>query len=768
MNWTGGALPRSRNGNAKAALTTTQKKHFAKVRSKILNGPQSSPSLDFSGLDHAGGQDGAPKKRLCHPPGRRFKSSSQTKLESYKHIAPLAHQLSSIRPRHDPPSIRRTKPTDLRQHHQPNTARQSPSPSYSRFTEPPSQPYASPEKEVARDPHVPANNVAAQDSFESSRQYLLRKQDWVGLANSRPAKIQFIDAKDRQVIGKRRRFEGIDGGDNQHRKPMRNAIQYHGQESSSVGNISVRIGQSNPPGHGHRHSKAPPHQDGRIASSLDEMLLENDCLSERSIQSYDKGKSHARQSINTPPLVSMQTIPLEGREDSGSVQTSWAGFSPWSNSNVVLAHGNPARDINDTGASDTFPAQGETRKSSEVINPAHDRANASRSLEQKIWMDVPGLPLMFEGNPQKPIDISSDSSSEAYSTTPSNSQFTIEKMSPVINKRSDLQRHDTSQEPKLELTTPRINVKSTLAAITVKKTLLEHTQKQKRQSYPGSPNVMLQPKTMNPAQLHDVPGVLTAKVPELMDSLPPVSEASKQLEKPAKNALSPAHGDTSGPSLADEELIWRRFVFSDNYSYGESADENEPKKPRKRPEPASNESSLLTTLSESPGRSSLSAQASSASIAAHRLGSKYANLDPLQSEAAATLSSTGSEISFSSRQAETSLALTDEISQHAALSSLIAHASTSSSPFRSHQLATSPSADELATTPQQPTFYFRKPSRYVGAQLDGSAAVHLGQHQKVRNSQGPKAAFARNSNSKAGMEPEEQEEEVSEDEIADI
>ena len=759
MNWTGGALPRSRNGNAKAALTSIQKKHFAKVRSKILNGPQSSPNLDFSGLDHAGGIDGPPKKRSCHPSSRHSKSSSQTRLESYEHIAPLAHRLSSIRPRHDSLNIRRTKPTDSRRRHKHETARKSPSLSFSRITETHNQPYASHGKDIIRDPHVPSSNVVAQDSFESSRQDLLRKRDWVGLANSKPAKIQFIDAKDRHLIGKRRRLEGTDGGNVQHKKPRSNAMQYHRQESSSIGNISVRIGESS---HGHQHPKTPPLPDGSVADSVDEMLLENDCPSERSIQSHNKGKSQTHQSLNISPLRSTQTIPFAGREDAGSAQTSWAGFSPLSNSNVMLAHGNPAREINDTGASDTFPAQGEIRKWPEVISPAQDRANTSKSLEQKAWMDVPGLPLIFEGTPQKPIDISSDSSSEIYSATPSNSQITLEKMSPVIDKRFDLQRDENFQEQKLELTRPQTNDISTLPATSVKETLLEPTEKQTRQSYPGASDIMPQPRNIIPAQLHDARGVLTAKVPELMDNLPAVSEASKRLEKLAKDALPPAQGDTSGPSLADEELIWRRFVFSDSNSY---ADEKEPEKPPKRTGPASKESSLIATLSESPRRSSLSVQASSTSVAAHRLGSTDANRDPLQTEAAATLSYTDSDMSFSSRQAEASLPASDEISQHAAISSVIAHASASSSPSRSHQLATSPSTDELATTPQQPTFYFRKPSRYIGAQLNGSVAVHLGQRQKERNSQGPTAAFARNSSRKVGTKPGEEEEEASEDEI---
>ena len=730
MNWTGGALPRSRNGNAKASLTATQKKHFAKVRSKIVNGPRSSPNLDFSGLDHAHGQDGSPTKRSCHSSGRRCKGNSQTKLESYKNIAPLAQQLSTIRPRHDRLGSHYNESIDLRPGHKPDKSRQSPSLSYSRFTEPQSQPRASADKDMARDTHVPLNKISAQDSFESSRQDLLRKQDWVGLANSRPAKIQFVDAKDRLLIGKRRRLEKTDAENYQYRKPKRNVMQYHEQETSSIGDISVRIGHSNRPGHEQQRSMTPPHQDKSLADSVDEMLLENDCLSERSIQSYPNGKSHARQNYNISPMVSMQTIPFEGREDSGSIQTSWAGFSPCSNSNVMPAQGNPAREIRNTGAPDTFLVQGESQKWSEVISPAQDRANAPRSLEQKAWMDVPGLPLIFEGDPQKPIDISSDSSSEVCSTTPSNSQITPEKMSPVINKLVDLQRHDSSQEQELEPTSPRMKDKSTLAATTVKEALLEPTQEQKRRSYSRATIVMPQPRTIIPAQPHDATGAPAVKVPELMDSLPAVSEASKPVEKPAMTLLSPAQGTTSGPSLADEELIWRKFVFGDKFSYEESRDENEPKKPPKRTGPASNESSLLTTLSDSPGQSSLSVQASSASVA-HRLGSTHTNGDPLQTEAAATLSYTGSDISFSSLQAEASLPATDGGSQHAALSSLIAHASTSSSPSRSHQMATSPSADELATTPQQPTFYFRKPSRYIGAHLHGSGAVHLGQRQRV-------------------------------------
>ena len=773
MNWTGGALPRSRNGNAKASLTTTQKKHFAKVRSRMLNGPQSSPNLDFSGLDHAVGQDGSPKERSCPPPRRRFRTSSQTKLESYKNIAPLAHQLSTIRPRYGPLGSDCNNSTNSERRHKLETSRQSPSPSYSRLPESRSQPCASADKDMARNPHVRSGNTVAQHAFESSRQDLLRKQDWVGLANSRPAKIQFIDAKDRLLIGKRRRLEDTDANNCHHRKPKRNAIQYQGLECSSIGDISIRIGPSNRPGNHHQHLKTPPCRDGSVADSVDEMLLENDCLSERSLQGYDKCKSHTRQSSNISPLVLKQAIPFEGREDSGSVQTSWAGFSPWSDGNGVLAHGNPARDTNDTDGSDTFPAQEESRKSSEVTSPevtspAQNRANASRSPEQKAWMDVPGLPLIFEGTPQKPIDISSDSSSESCSTTSSNSHIIFDKMSPVINKRVDLQRHDISREQKPELTTPRANDKYTQAAITSKETA--PTKNQERQSHPGAPNIVPQPRTITPAQPHDSMGVSTVKVTELIDSLPAVSEASMQLEKPAETLSSLAPGTTSGPSLADEELIWRKFVFGDSFSYEASADEYESKKPPKRSGPASNESSLLTTLSESPGRSSLSAQASSASVAAHRLRSTPTNGDALLMETAATLSYPRSNISFSSLGAEASLPATDEASQQAALSSMIAHAPTSSNPSRSQQLATSPSADELATTPQQSTFYFRKPSRYIGAPLNGSAAVHLGQRQrqKVGSSKKREAALTRESNSTEDMDSEEQEEQISEDEIVDI
>ena len=731
----------------------------------MLNGPQSSPNLDFSGLDHANGQDGSTKKRLCHPSGRRFKSSSQTKLESYKNIASLAHQLSTIRPRRDPLGSHCSKTTDLRRRHKPDTLPQSPSLAYPGSIEPHRQPYASAKTNMARVPHVPSNNTVVQDSFESSRQNLLRKQDWVGLANSRPAKIKFIDAKDRLLIGKRRRLEDTDVEDHQHKKPKHNVIQYHGQTTSSIGDISVRIGDSNCLGHEQQRSITPPYEDGSVAGSVDEMLLENDCLSERSIQSYDHGKSHAGQSVNISPLVSTQKMPLEGREDSGSVKTSWAGFSPRSNSNVTLAHGDPVREINDTGASDTFPAQGENRRRPEVISPAQDHASASRSLERKAWMDVPGLPLIFEGNPQRPIDIPSDSSSEASST--SNSQITPKKMSLVINKRVDLQRHNASQLHKPEVTTPRTVDRSTLAATTVKETLLEPAREQRRPLYPKASNVIPQPKTVIPAQPHDAMGAPMVKVSELTDKLPAVFEASKQPEKPAQTLLLPAQGTASGPSLADEELIWRKFVFGDKLSYEESTDENEPEELPKRPGPASKESSLLTTRSETPGRSSLSAQASSASAAAHRLGSTHTDGDPLQTEAAVALSYTSSDISFPSLQAEASLPATDETSQQAALSSIAAHASTSSSPLRSHQLATSPSADELATTPQRPSFYFRKPSRYIGAQVNGSAAIQLGQRQKVGSGKKLKAALTRKSNSRAGLKLEEQEEAVSEDEIVD-
>ena len=226
MNWTGGALPRSRNGNAKPALTATQKKHFAKVRGKLLNGSRSSPDLDFSVFEHARGQEGIPP-RTSHSSlvGRRSRKGSQTQLENYRNTAPVARRLGSIKPRHASSKSDSFAPTESRHHYAPDISRQSIPLPASRLSVSSDQLAERLEKEVIRDPHLSTKKTITEDNFESRRQDLLRRQDWVGLANSRPAKIDFTDPSDRHLIGKRRQLGDKDRPNHQPKRLRHHVIR---------------------------------------------------------------------------------------------------------------------------------------------------------------------------------------------------------------------------------------------------------------------------------------------------------------------------------------------------------------------------------------------------------------------------------------------------------------------------------------------------------------------------------------------------------------
>ena len=239
------------------------------------------------------------------------------------------------------------------------------------------------------------------------------------------------------------------------------------------------------------------------------------------------------------------------------------------------------------------------------------------------------------------------------------------------------------------------------------------------------------------------------------NQVPLPSPAKKVME----NSLSP---------VDDEEMIWRNFVFGND---SENVD-HEPEKPLGRQiDSPTNNSSLHTELLGRSGQSSLSVQASSvpASRPRFELRSTSLEIDPVHQEASSSIAVTTSDRTFSSSVAEGSLTTIGAHNQNGPQSSLIAHAPVSSSPLRPGHLATSPSSDELAVTPRQPTFFFKRPSRYVGSQHDVPTTIHIGQGSKGKRGRQPKATLCQKEKGRtdADADAQDAEDDDSADEIVD-
>lgn len=730
-----------------------------------MNGSRSSPDLDFSVFNHARGQEGILLKNSQPSSGRRSGSGSQTKLENYRNTAPVARRLSSIKPRHVSANSGNFALADSPHHYVPDISRQSIPLAASRLAVSSDQLVVRPEKEIMRDAHVPTRKAKAEDSFESRRQDLLRRQDWVGLANSKPAKIDFTDPRDRHLIGKRRQLEDIDQYSHQPKRPKRHVRQHYGVETSSVGDISIKIGHTKYAGYRHEKSVTPPYEEDSVTGMVEEMLFDDDQKVAQPMIHYETDNGRSHQNPHNSPSILVQRPPTEIGGGTGSLQTSWAGISPRSNSTHLMADGRSAGESSEVGGYEALPTQRGSRCESEHQNPAWDHADVEPNMEHNTWVNVPGLPLVFGDDSQKPIEISSDNASDDDSVTSSSLQNAVEEIRPASDGSSYSRAQGVFQDS-IDVIAPKISDEPllTTGSVSFTETILESREKEVKQLVQGDPDATPQSRTISvPMQASLSSGI--ANAPELPEALPAVSEAPKQPASPAKELSPPKREAWKEPSLMDEELIWRRFVFGDE---AESLDDNEPKKPAKLHDLGSSDSLLLTNPSESPGPSSLSAQASSGPVAArlHPCGSAIFYSD--SGEAAEDLSLASSDRILPSAQVEVSSPATDEPNQRYPHTSIVAHASTSSSPLRSHQMATSPSSDELAVTPRRPTFYFKKPSRYIGAQHEVPKAVHLGQRHRMKGGRKAKDPAALKENGRVTARLEEQGVEYEDEDEDDI
>ena len=248
MNWTGGALGRTRNCNGTLAI---QKKHFANARAKL--DAKRPISYEFQAWTQQ-------PMKSPRSSGDRYLSpsrcSSQRTLDEFKETRPIIKKLKSIRPKraeHEASSsglrndnLYNRTPTQINRQASPITISSRSSSLTSSDDE---------DTPAAKTPNTQSAPHRASDPYdiEAQRRRLLETDDWVGIHRNRPAKIKFQTAEDRDQIGKRRKLSPTHAQPSiWRRKHLRDTSFFEGlgrsphlsQDYVSQGDVSIRIGSA--------------------------------------------------------------------------------------------------------------------------------------------------------------------------------------------------------------------------------------------------------------------------------------------------------------------------------------------------------------------------------------------------------------------------------------------------------------------------------------------------------------------------------------------
>ena len=340
MNWNGGTLPRA-SKNAKTSLSVVQRRHFAKVRGKLLNGSPSSPEFDFSVFEDAKHRETLPQRPELEE--SRILRDHQTQRKSGKidSIAPIVRHRNSIKP-HDGSLHRNRSPTVVTKRwidrrHQSGTLKQPFAiPSSSR---PSSASTLKSAAQVIQQQMDQTSHQAGTDVLEGKRQELLCMRDWAGLERTKPVHMRFAEVEDRDLIGKRRRLDikRYEGQDNELHKGRRTDYSHEKLDApvqaagrpTSLENISIRIGsarsQSREAEYG-RSMVSGPHY-GSVTS--EEMLFAEEFPATMGNYSPPRLQMHP-QGFESPPLApykhdAFQSSPFLSRTTPGSLCQYIAG-----------------------------------------------------------------------------------------------------------------------------------------------------------------------------------------------------------------------------------------------------------------------------------------------------------------------------------------------------------------------------------------------------------------------------------------------------------
>lgn len=265
MNWTGGALSRSRNANVKASLLVKQKNHFAKARVKLQHGQRvSPPEVQYFDFGEWKPERGVRDDRQSDRVNRN--ASSQRTLDQFHNVQGVVRKLKSLRPRQEERSKRKRSLIDDTEGYvlpsgipippiSPTViGPRSHSGSSPVQAEPTEQDVMNPLQASISSTSDRLYPLAALDSVETKRRRLLQQSDWVGIERqkclSKPIKMKFTDAKDRDLIGRRRPFNGSAVQNRWNVKysrptkiPLMTACD-EGDESWKPDGMSIRIGST--------------------------------------------------------------------------------------------------------------------------------------------------------------------------------------------------------------------------------------------------------------------------------------------------------------------------------------------------------------------------------------------------------------------------------------------------------------------------------------------------------------------------------------------
>ena len=365
MNWTGGALQRSRNSNTKGAAFRIQKQYFARARQNLHRCPRFPPTLDIS----------------------TFRNTRTEKAKAYKHPNPTTIQ--AIEQKRDP-NLESTYSNissccGIRSPpHRPDRYRAR----EQRDASVVSEDWRASLWSISQD-HAQADSRLIEQktstnpsAIQQKRMELLACRDWVGLKCMKPVVVHFDSIEDKHLIGKRRRVSTTDVARERRlrehkRLPpfLQMAQKQNTGKVPSTQDISVHVGSSVPE-YASTFQAMPQPVRTPFSSLSEEMLLDH---IDPSLTSLEKGDPN--QGSYTLQRTSSHTSQTNREEVSKALVTE-----PWLD--VRPSFGKSSQDI----TSDKVDAQGKPDFTRSLDSQSGSMQGKDRSFE--------GLGLRFKETPR--------------------------------------------------------------------------------------------------------------------------------------------------------------------------------------------------------------------------------------------------------------------------------------------------------------------------------------------------------------------------------
>ncbi|KAL8850627.1 MAG: hypothetical protein Q9221_004413 [Calogaya cf. arnoldii] len=588
------------------------------------------------------------------------------------------------------------------------------------------------------------------DELEAKRQELLATFDWVGLEKMKPVKMNFANAEDRDLIGKRRIVKGDHAAGNpnghQRRRPLANAqdkfnmMRATSQSFSSPGKISIHIGSSHRASPaGRRQGKTSNGDDDSRAVTSDEMLLDDKESLRGSTNTLDdmlfgSGSSERASQMNVEPIATdrllyrqashfnTQTSSYERHLSKASMfgSCSESDFSSEVEKveevadehrakstesahirdpveSAVLSSLDPGQLNSNEGPVSTYSHFPEPSRHGESLSEAEYRAplKDDRNPRNRQMIQSPSRPSNAYKDHSRPAE-----TKLLHDFKPSPPARTTGEISDNIQKHKLLDAQDKK-------TTSNRSCKdsSKTQSAEIGQQSLDQTADVARNPTPHSPRPSYQDISVNI-------GASAASATPLSPALQVRSPISGQANEQQAQA---------DPAPEEDELLWRKFVFGTEDPANDWTLEEAPiiSKPHRTTDSSSPLQPIFDAAnddnpnSDSPNthtqtQPSLLVEASSSPSPPPNEGQGvYANNNNSQSP-------------FSPSPPET---------QH----SIQAQVSTSPLQF------SSTSSDPLSYSPSrllQPPVTFRKPNRYLGESQDSVTPVRLGVRKKMKRRRG--------------------------------